>query len=112
MNKEYLTEQHRHPLASSSHSSVTWPCAFIERLLSMPALDPNSLRITAMRVVSVGSASRLVMSVVLPLPRNPVMIVTGTAGRSTSVGVSSGINVGISESESISVSIVRIRLCN
>src|SRR5580704_4102182 len=65
------TVQHRHPLCSSTTSSV----AFSTSRWSMP-ISPNSLTMTAVAAIA-GCFSTWLSTVVLPLPRNPVSRVTG-----------------------------------
>ena len=67
------TLQHTQPLSSRTISSSL---ASTSRWSS--PTSPNSLTITAVRA-SAGSRSRLASSVVLPLPRKPVITETGTA---------------------------------
>lgn len=66
-----LTEQQIHPLASNEMFSED----LVTKSLSIP-ISPISLMTTATRFMS-GCSSNFEISVVLPLPKNPVMTVIG-----------------------------------
>ena len=80
------TVQQMQPFFSSTASSIA--CS-ISRWSSPTA--PNSLTMTTVSA-SEGRRSRWFSTVVLPLPRNPVMIVTGTVFAAWSIRRSIGEN--------------------
>ena len=69
-----LTVQQMHPFITS----ITSSSAFSERMRSSTPTSPNSFSIMAKRRPWFGSSRMWLSSVVLPEPRKPVRMVTGT----------------------------------